>query len=293
MRLPIIPIVIAATLLAIGFYLFNTVTSGKRTLDVPQLSRLADIEGTETEVALSPDGSRCAVIADGDLWMLHLSDGSRVRITDTPEPEAFPSWSQDGRITFTRGADTFILPGDATSGTGQLFKSDATNMSWSATGRLVFARSRALWITDAGGRNEKQIVEADANPNITVHAPRFSPDSLQIAFIERLLNLSGEVWTVDAAGGAARALVADRGAEYPLDVGWIMEGQELIYLTNRSGAYSIWHVNFGDNTILPLTPTLITLPLAPVGMSVWKDRIVLPRHFVNSNIATLTIIHIS
>jgi Tol biopolymer transport system component len=287
MRLPIIPILIAGTILATVVYLFNS--SGgpvHRILDAPRLTRLTDIEGIETEVALSPDGNRCAVIADGDLWIANPADGSRDKLTNTPEPESYPAWSPDGRrLTFSRGADTFVIPSDAKTGEEpQVFKRDASSLAWSPTGRLAFVRNRALWITDIGGKNEKLIVPADENPNITIRTPRFSPDSLQIAFIKSFLNQTGQVWTVDVLRDTPRALVSDRSAENPLDVGWIMEGRHLAYLTDRSGSYSIWHINFEDNTIMPLTQPLMDRPLAPIGISVWKDRIVLPRHFAESKI---------
>src|SRR5215471_2095599 len=287
MRLPIVPILIAATLLAAVVYLFNA-TSGadRRVLDAPRLTRLADIDGVETEVALSPDGANCAVIADGDLWMLHLADGSRVRLTQTPEQEYFPAWSPDGhRVTFSRGQDTFVVPADAKEAVpAEIFKQDATNLSFSPTGRLVYVQNRGLWITDVGGKNDKQIVAPDENANITIRNPRSSPDSLEIAFIKSFLNLNGQVWTVDVLHGTPRALVADRSAENPLDVGWIIEGRHLAYLTNRSGSYSIWHINFADNTTMPLTQPLFDKPLGRIGMSTWKDRIVLPRHVVESRI---------
>ena len=63
MRLPVIPFVIAATLLAAVWYLFTAARSDHRTLDVPRLTRLADIDGTETEVAAAPEGNRLAVVA--------------------------------------------------------------------------------------------------------------------------------------------------------------------------------------------------------------------------------------
>jgi len=288
MRLPIIPFLIAASILTAAVYLFNSSGgANRRALDAPRLTRIADIEGVETEVALSAEGSRCAVIADGDLWMLNLADGTRTRLTDTPEQEFFPAWSPDGRrVAFSRGADTFSFSADAKpDAEAEPFKKDATNLSWSATGRMTYVRNRALWITDVGGKNDKQIVAPDENPNITIHSPRFSPNSLQIAFVKSLLNLSGQVWTIDVLNSTPHALIADRVAENPLDVGWIMEGRHLAYLTNRSGAYSIWQVNFADNTLMPLTQPLMDVPLAAVGMSVWKDRIVLPRHFANSEIA--------
>lgn len=283
MRLPIVPLLIAVTLLTGVIYLFNATAPDRRILDVPRLTRLADIDGTETEVAITPDGDRCAVVAAGDLWLLRLSNGSRRQITQTPEAESFPSWTPDGRrFTFTRGADTFVL--DPENGSATLLKANATSLSWSPTGRIAFVRDQALWLADPNGQNERQIVEADTNPDIDIHAPRFSPDSVQLAFIKGQLGLRGEVWTVDVLSGAARSLVADRAAENPLDLGWILDGRELVYLTNRAGAYSIWHIDFAESTILPLTQPMVGVPLERIGMAVWKDRIVMPRHFVDSDI---------
>ena len=63
MRLPVIPFVVAAVLLSAVWYLFNAARSGERTIDVPRITRIADIDGIETEVAITPDGNR---VADGE-----------------------------------------------------------------------------------------------------------------------------------------------------------------------------------------------------------------------------------
>src|SRR5215510_260139 len=147
MRLPIVPIIVAATILTAAVYLFNASKSTHRILDVPRLTRLADIDGTETEVAIAPDGNRYAVIAGGDVWVLDLSTGSREQVTQTPEAESFPAWAPDGkRITFTRGPDTFVFHTDSKS--QELFRADAISLSWSTTSRTTFVRGRALWIAN-------------------------------------------------------------------------------------------------------------------------------------------------
>ena len=285
MRLPIIPLVVAVALLAAVAYIFTVATrSDQKVLSVPRLTRLADVDGIETEVAVAPDGNRYAVISSGNLWLLNVSTGARQQLTRTPEPPAFPAWAPDGKqITFTRGEDTFAI--DPDTGTEKLFIANATSLSWSATSRTTFVRNRELWIANPNDQNERRLVEADPTPDITIRTPRFSPDAIQVAYIKTQLNLRGEVWTVDATNGAASPLVADRPAENPLDVGWIAGGRNLAYLTNRAGAYSLWQIDFAESKILPLTQPLVTIPLARIGMAVWKDRIVLPRHFVDSNIA--------
>jgi len=284
MRLPIVPFVIAVTLLAGVWYLFTATRPDRKILDVPRLTRLADIDGIETEVAVAPDGNRYAVVVSGDVWLLNVSTGNRRQITQTPQLETFPAWTPDGKkVTFTRGSDTFGV--DPETGAEELLRANATSLSWSSTSRTTFVRDRALWIANPNDQNEKKLVDADQTPDITIDRPRFSPDSLQVAFIKTQLGIRGEVWVVDVFNGMARPLVGDRAAENPLDTGWINDGRDLAYLTNRAGAYALWYVDFAKSTINPLTQPLVTVPLAPIGMSVSKDRIVMPRHFVDSNIA--------
>jgi len=284
MKIPVVPVVVAATLIGGVLYLFNSMSSGRLTLGEPRLEKLVDLEGTETEVAIAPDGSRLVAIASGDLWLFNITDGSRKKLTQTTESEAFPAWAPDGkRVTFTRGKDTYIATASDFS-SSQLFKENATSMSWSSTGRQAYVRNRTLWITDAAGLHDHAVVDPDDNADIAVIQPHFSPDSTQVSYIKTTVGLHGEVWVADATTGSTRALVADRWAENPLDSGWLADGKKLIYLTNRSGAYSLWIVDFSANTLGPLTGPLNGVLPGRIGLAVSKDRIFLPRLSLNSDI---------
>jgi Tol biopolymer transport system component len=284
MKVPVIPLVIATTIVVIVVVLFNSMGSRERILGAPRLEKLVDLDGVETEITIAPDGARLVAVASGDLWLFDITRGSRQRLTETPDPESFPAFAPDGkRLTFTRHNDTFILSAESPADL-RLFKENATSLSWSTTGQQAFVRGRTLWVTDVDGVHERALIEPDSNPEISVRSPRFSPDGAQVAFVKTTLELHGEVWIVDASGGAAQALVADRWAENPLDVGWIENGRKLVYLTNRSGANALWFVDLHSNVIAPLTTTLNFRPLDRIGMAVWLDRIFVPRHDIDSDI---------
>lgn len=291
MKIPILPILIAVGLLGVVIYVVSSASAPPRAhFGAPILTRIGEFEGIETEVAIAPDGKQYAAVVSGNVWLMNVGDGSRKLVTETTEadsfPSSFPSWTPDSRrLTFSRGNDTYAVNVLDPQSPPAVFKTNATSLSWSPTGRIAFVRDRELWLANANGQGETRVVSADPDPDITIHSPRFSPDSLQISFIKSLQNLKGEVWLVDVLTGLKRALVADRPSENPMDTGWIMDGKQLIYLTDRSGAYALWTINFADNTLLTLTVTLDSMPLERIGMSVWKDRIVLPRHFVHSDIA--------
>jgi Tol biopolymer transport system component len=284
MKIPVVPLVVATTLIAVVLYLFNSASSEHLTFGEPRLEKLADLEGAETEVAVAPDGSRLVAIASGDLWLFNITDGSRKRLTQTTDFESFPAWTPDGkRLTFTKGQDTFVTSGPDFSAI-QLLKENATALTWSPSGRQAFVRDRTLWITDAAGLHDRAMVPADDNPETTVTQPHFSPDSTRLSYIKTTAGLHGEVWVADATTGSTRVLVADRRAENPLDTGWFDDGKKLVYLTNRSGGYGLWIVDFTANTLFPLTGPLNGVLPARIGLAVSKDRIFLPRLSVNSDI---------
>jgi len=287
MKVPILPLAIAVAILGIVIYWVSTAKGPARShFGAPILTRIGEFDGTETEVSIAPDGKQYAAIVSGNLWLLKIADGSRKRITETPERESFPSWTPDSqRLTFTRGSDTWTVSTLDPRPIASILRNNASSLEWSPSGRTAFVRDRELWLANSNGTNETKLIAADPDPDITIHSPRFSPDSSQISFIKSLQNQKGEVWIVDVLSGEKRALVSDRQAENPMDTGWIMNGKQLVYLTDRSGAYALWTINFAENTLLTLSVTLDVKPLERIGIAVWKDRIVLPRHFVHSDIA--------
>ena len=54
MRLPVVPFIVAVTLLAAAWYFFTATRPNRKILDVPRLTRLADIEGIERKSLSRP-----------------------------------------------------------------------------------------------------------------------------------------------------------------------------------------------------------------------------------------------
>jgi WD40 repeat protein len=81
-------------------------------------------------------------------------------------------------------------------------------------------------------------------------------------------------------------LIADRDAENPTAVDWVKDGNHIVYLTDRGGGLALWYIDLRASTLVPLTTPMMGLSLQPLGMDVFGDRIVLPRHFVDSDITT-------
>src|SRR5687768_13078881 len=122
MKIPWVPLGVASALVIVVVFLFNSMGSGHKVFGQPMLERLADFEGTETEVSIAPDGMRLVAVASGDLWLFNVADGSRRRLTETTEKESFPAWASDGQqVAFTRGTDTFAVSA-ANPAEPQLFK---------------------------------------------------------------------------------------------------------------------------------------------------------------------------
>ncbi|HUK36147.1 MAG TPA: amidohydrolase family protein [Vicinamibacterales bacterium] len=137
----------------------------------------------------SPDGSRVAFAALGDLWTLTIGDGTPRRVTDDAFVDTDPAWSPDGSA-------------------------------------LAFASDRAgnmdIWVHDLRTGSERRLTSL---PDADM-APAWSPDGKWIAFVDKNAYEQGELYVVASQGGTPRKL-HDRvfGAGYP---SWTPDGRFVI-----------------------------------------------------------------
>ncbi len=283
MRLPVIPIAVVVVLLGGAYALVTSEGPPTLVLGAPILTVLADIDGVETEVAIAPNRMSYAVIASGDLW-LAAADGAVERLTNSPAAESYPAWTPDASaITFTQGPDTFGIDMETRDVT--LYRENATHLTWSSGGRVAFVRDRALWFAEDAVADGRELVAADISEDTTIQSPRFSPSGERLIYLKSLLGLRGQVWVTDLTGLSPTPFIADRIAENPYSAEWVDE-QHLVYVTDRSGGIAVWYLNLEDSTLVPLTVSLMGRSLAPLGLDVAGDRIVVPNHVIDSNVQT-------
>lgn len=169
-----------------------------------------------TDPAISPDGSRIAVVRDGvagprGIWIANVDGTEVLEVTSGADDQ--PAWSPDGsKIAFRRHSegtlyDIWVVDLDEggeinlTADRGYASEGQA---AWSSTDRIAYSQRAPageahIWTMAADGSDKRQITTGAVYDD----EPAWSPDGRRIAF-DRI----GDIWTVDAAGGGERAVAA-------------------------------------------------------------------------------------
>ncbi len=120
-----------------------------------------------SDLALSPDGKKVALISHGDIFAASAADGGdAIRITKTPAPETAIQWAPDSK---------HVLYLSARNGHTQIFEYDLT------------------------ANKEEQLTNAAADDE----APHFSPDGKRIAYVRGEHEL--HILTIDSKKDASLA----------------------------------------------------------------------------------------
>jgi TolB protein len=165
---------------------YHNLSTGERT-------RFAHYGGSNISPAVSPDGSRVAMILskDGwtDLYVGNASGGPPVRLTKSPQDESSPCWSPDGRwICYAAkdrerralrrispsGGESHVIP---TAGLPS-----PTEPDWSPDGKWIaftsqFRSGFEICVVAPDGSNATQLVAGED--------PSWAPNSRTLAFARR------------------------------------------------------------------------------------------------------------
>jgi Tol biopolymer transport system component/C-terminal processing protease CtpA/Prc len=195
-----------------------------------------------TQMALSPDGKKVAIVAHGEVFAAGSKDGGPAeRITEAGGIQSELYWSPDSRrlaYVAQRGLDAHLMTYDfgsrreraLTSGEGF----DAAP-SWSPDGKQVaYVRNRrelrVISLNDAGEPQKDTVLFTGQIAGFQTSPPAWSPDSRWLAFSVTDARSFRNVHVVPAAGGEARpvSFLANGDAS---TIVWSKDGKYLVFDT--------------------------------------------------------------
>ena len=172
---------------------YHNLSTGQRRI-------VAGFSGLNTSAAVSPDGSKIAMIlsksGSPDVWVCDADGSNLKQLTHTPEDESSPCWSPDGQ--------------------------------WICFATKIQSRRFLAKIPAAGG--ELQVIHTPGAPSPT--EPDWSPDNKWIAFT---CQFSGEfdICVMPAGGGTPTVLVSGE------DPSWSPNSRTLIFTRRAGGRYTL------------------------------------------------------
>jgi Tol biopolymer transport system component len=221
--------------------------------------------GDFSQLALSPDGSRAAVVmpdpqnGNRDVWVVALATGALTRLTSDPASDWFPVWSPDGRdVLFAsdRGpTPAFYRTAVGGGGGDQLVYRADSNVTvfptdWSRDGTSVvfhsYPRGNVFLLPLAPGARPSTIVDSP----YTDWVAALSPDGRSLAYVS---DETGEAETyVKALNTSGRQRISISGGVQPR---WHRQGRELFFLDPNS---TLWAAAL-DGSVGPIGAPLTAL----------------------------------
>jgi Tol biopolymer transport system component/DNA-binding winged helix-turn-helix (wHTH) protein len=122
----------------------------------------------------------------------------------------------------------------------------------SATGqRLAYASDRSgsyeIWVSDVDGASPTRLTEFGGP---LTSAPSWAPDDSLLAFDGRP-DGHADIFLIDPVGGKPQRLTNDPGDD--LAPSWSLDGQWVLFASNRTGSWQVWRSNRDASRIEQLT----------------------------------------
>jgi tricorn protease len=196
---------------------------------------------TFTDLALSPDSRKIALIAHGEVFASGAKEGGEaMRVTHTPGPESAVSWSPDStKVVYVseRNAVNHVFVYDfAKHAETQLTNDKLPDNSprYSPDGKLIgFVRERReLLVVDPESKQEKALVKGSIAGGFAGGAFAWSPDGKWIAYAAAGSGALRNVFVVQASGGEPHQIsfLANSNVN---SLRWSPDGTYILYETGQ------------------------------------------------------------
>jgi serine/threonine-protein kinase len=208
---------------------------GRLTHVLPQGQTFTD--GRHPVLAVAPDGSAFAYVAEKRLFLRRLDELVARPIRGTEGTVSTPFFSPDGRsVGYWDSGDEGLKRIDIGGGT-PIVLDRATlvrGASWGADGTILYAKQDGIWSVRAEGSEPRLLIPVAEG---LVHGPQMLPDGHSVMFT-RLLSRRGPSWT---------------GAEI---VVWnLQNGQHKVVIAGEDARYvPTGHIVFAVDTTLFAAP---------------------------------------
>ncbi|MGB6869644.1 MAG: DPP IV N-terminal domain-containing protein [Acidobacteriaceae bacterium] len=208
-----------------------------------------EIASKFTEMALSPDGKKVALVAHGDIFATTTKDGGEaIRVTNTPEVETDLRWSPDSKElvyeSYRNGHANLYEYDFTTDKERQLTKGTAEDESprWSPDGKtLAFIRDeKELHLLTLSDLTDKIL----ASDYLQDPVFAFSPAGDWIAFAAEGYDGFRNLKAVSTKGGEARPLSFLANGDSARRIAWSPDGKYVLFETaQRSENFDIARVD--------------------------------------------------
>jgi Tol biopolymer transport system component len=265
--------------------------------DPRQLTKAGDPPGGHGSPAFSPDGKRVAfetnTFNSSSIWTVSISGDQLEPITPQgPSGGYAPVYSADGRSIFYHSGQLFQVDIDPRSGKplGEANRvtgfaqppSVIRRISFSADGkRIAYSLVRrtesisSVMLQRNTGVQAASPVALVSNATGRNNYPAFSPDGKRIAFSVCAVGGTGcDIWLADVDGSDQSQLTTAESTE--LAPGWFPDGEQIAYISNRTGHDTYWAINLNtkrERMLLDVEDNLDYVRLSPDGKEVLFNRI--------------------
>lgn len=271
---------------------------------------------------LTPDGRKLVFVTNRagkrELRVKSLPDGREAILITDDLSRSSPRWSRDGKwLTFSRentaksvGAqnrwDIALL--SVESGQEQVLTTAGPlvepTWDWSTDGAWILAglmrgtpvqRLIGMIPVAAAPHAEAQMRVVTSHREENLYQARFSPDGRWISFCTAKMNQAGisTIYVVPTSGGAWTRITD--GRNFDDKPRWSPDGRMLYFISNRSGFFNVWGIQFNPVTGKPVGEPFRVTALASPGQIILEDvrimelalaadRLILPMMEVSGNI---------